>query len=216
MRRLSHTEEELLAFIYENRDNRNIVDLKKILQNNNKKAQFDQNTIDSIAEDTTLIEIRNEKIYLTDKGIETAKIFRNKKHRANIYKKMTSEDYLLAVYYLSKSKKSEMVSMSELAEELGLTNSAISEYIRTMEEEGSLSVQPRKGVKLTEKGIIYAKRIDRKRKILEHFFHNVLKIDSDLAEIEAHVLEHNTSNILIDRLEKLNGELKEIGFILKI
>ncbi|OLS24530.1 MAG: Transcriptional regulator MntR [Candidatus Heimdallarchaeota archaeon LC_3] len=218
-RRLMSKEESLLIFLYEIRDKNNKINLKDEQKIKKRSTFFSKEAVNKMVSDTDLLRFNIENGYIlefTEKGLETAKILSNKMHRANIFKKMTSEDYLLAVYYLSKSKNSEMVTMSELAEELGLTNSAISEYIRTMAEDGTLTVQPRKGVKLTDKGLMAAIRVDNKRKILRTFFHKILKINSDLAEIEAHVLEHNTSNVLINRLEALNDQLINSKFDLKL
>jgi Mn-dependent DtxR family transcriptional regulator len=209
-RRLLSKEEEILVYLYENKNESNRIDLKNESNFNFETISFSKSDIDKMVSDTDMLKLEKASKFvflLTTKGLETAKILQNKRHRANIFKKMTSEDYLLAVYYLSRSTSNKMVAMSELAEELGLTNSAISEYIRTMAEDGTLTVQPRKGVKLTKKGLDTATRVDKKRKILQTFFHDILRLDSDLAEIEAHVLEHNTSNILIDRLNKLNSQL---------
>jgi Mn-dependent DtxR family transcriptional regulator len=218
-RRLLSKEEDILVYLYENRNQNNRIDLKNDIKPNIETLSFSKSDIDKMVSDTGMLKLDENSNYvflLTTKGLETAKILRNKMHRANIFKKMTSEDYLLAVYYLSSGTSNKMVAMSELAEELGLTNSAISEYIRTMAEDGTLTVQPRKGVKLTKKGLDTATRVDKKRKILQTFFHDILKLDSDLAEIEAHVLEHNTSNILIDRLNKLNSQLLNSKFDLKV
>ncbi|MHA1983862.1 MAG: metal-dependent transcriptional regulator [Candidatus Hodarchaeales archaeon] len=218
-RRLLSKEEEILVYLYENKNESNRIDLKNESNFNFETISFSKSDIDKMVSDTDMLKLEKASKFvflLTTKGLETAKILQNKRHRANIFKKMTSEDYLLAVYYLSRSTSNKMVAMSELAEELGLTNSAISEYIRTMAEDGTLTVQPRKGVKLTKKGLDTATRVDKKRKILQTFFHDILRLDSDLAEIEAHVLEHNTSNILIDRLNKLNSQLLNSKFDLKV
>lgn len=218
-RRLMSNEEKILIFLYENKNDNNKIFIDKNFGNQKDSHPFTMEEINNMILSTGLLKMdrnSNQVLILTNKGLETAKILRNKMHRANIFKKMTSEDYLLAVFYLSNAKNKKMVTMSELAEELGLTNSAISEYIRTMAEEGTLKVQPRKGVILTEKGLITAERVDKKRKILQTFFHDILKLDSDLAEIEAHVLEHNTSNMLINRLKKLNDQLKSSEFDLKM
>ena len=158
----------------------------------------------------------------TEHGLEFIKVIKNKQTRSSILKKMTIEDYVLAIHYLGLSndenedKTEDIVSMTELARYLGLSNSSISEYIRSIEKEGLVTVIPRKGVKLTQEGNELVLKLIEKRNFLFDFFHTILKIDSDLAEVESHVLEHNVSPILIERLKLLEFQLKKINFSLKI
>ena len=213
---MSSSQEDLLLFLYESTEKTH--NPQRI---SDVPVNIARNDLKEFADDTGFVRINSEvpeTIELTEKGLKTALILRNKNLRANIFKKMTSEDYLLAVYFLSLEHAPEiypLISMSELAEGLGLTNSAISEYIRTMNSDGTLELIPRKGVRLTEKGLELAGRINKKRGVLQKFFHEVLGIDSNLAEIEAHVLEHNVSNVLADRLKLLTRRLIEENFILK-
>ena len=171
-----------------------------------------------------LIKHANDSNYFTftEHGLEFIKVIKNKQTRGSILKKMTLEDYVLAIHYLGLSnnenegKTDDIVSMTDLARYLGLSNSSISEYIRSIEKEGLVTVIPRKGVKLTQEGNELVLRLIEKRNFLFDFFHTILKIDSDLAEVESHVLEHNVSPILIERLKLLEFQLKKINFSLKI
>ncbi len=147
-----------------------------------------------------------EKVSLTEEGWKYAKIIRNKRHKAIIFKKMTSEDYLIAIYELSEGTEN-IVSMSELARELGLSNAAVSEYIRTLDD--LVIVHERKGVQLTSTGRRLAEQVLETRDVLLRFFVDILGLDLDLAESEAHVLEHNFSPLVVERIKKLNKWLLE-------
>ncbi len=147
------------------------------------------------------LESNAEKVFLTDEGWKQAKIIRNKRHKATIFKKMTSEDYLIAIYELSEGTE-DIVSMSELARELGLSNAAVSEYIRTLED--LVIVHERKGVQLTTTGKKIAEQVLETRDTLLRFFVDILGLDIDLAESEAHVLEHNFSPLVVERIKMLN------------
>ncbi len=147
-----------------------------------------------------------EKVSLTKDGWKHAKIIRNKRHKATIFKKMTSEDYLIAIYELSEGTE-DIVSMSELARELGLSNAAVSEYIRTLDD--LVIVHERKGVQLTPTGKRMAEQVLETRDVLLKFFMDVLGLNLDLAESEAHVLEHNFSPLVIERIKRLNKWLLE-------
>lgn len=158
----------------------------------------------------------------TEHGLEFIKVLQNKQRRSTILKKMTLEDYILAIHYLNLINKSDksnidnIVSMTDLARYLGLSNSSISEYIRSIEKEGFLVVIPRKGVKLTNSGEERVLRLIEKRDFLIEFLNKVLKIDRDLSEVESHVLEHNVSPIVFERLKLLVGQLKKSDFSLKL
>lgn len=153
-----------------------------------------------------MLDSNAEKVYLTEEGWKQAKIIRNKRHKATIFKKMTSEDYLITIYELSEGTD-DVVSMSELARGLGLSNAAVSEYIRTLED--LVIVHERKGVQLTAAGRRIAEQVLETREVLLKFFVDILGLDLDLAESEAHVLEHNFSPLVIERIKKLTQWLLE-------
>ena len=218
-RRLTNQEEEILNYLYEKKDDAEHINIDQLFADEFTDLDINKDILLIMAQDTGTLDVIDfdKGIFkITEQGIATIKILRNKQHRANIFKKMTSEDYLLAVHYLSRSNHLEMVSMSDLAEELGLTNSAISEYIRTMKTDGTLQVIPRKGVGLTPKGIESAENLMKKREILFNFFYNILKVDRDLADIQAHVLEHNNRSIITRRILYMSMQNESNHFELKI
>ena len=127
---------------------------------------------------------KDSKTYsFTQLGLDIIKKHKNKNRRTSILKKMTLEDYLLAIDYLSKNTNDQnqtneiVVPMSDLARYLGLSNSSISEYIRIIEKEGFLVIIPRKGVKLTSNGKNMVHNLMEQRKLLVSFFHSVLQLD---------------------------------------
>ena len=163
----------------------------------------------------------NNIFSFTNFGLEFAKVLKNKHYRSNILKKMTLEDYLLAINYLVVSnpeinEDENIVSMTDIARYLGLSNSSISEYIRIIEKEGYIKVIPRKGVILTSEGLEKVYKVLETRNILVEFFNSILKIDLDLAEVESHVLEHNISPIVFERLGLLVDQLSKTDFSLSL
>jgi Mn-dependent DtxR family transcriptional regulator len=209
--KLNLESEENLLLLFDNFNNSVII-----------KKEENQTFINEFESLNLLIKDTNTNNYtFTDLGLEFIKVLKNKNRRTTILKKMTMEDYILAIYYLSPSEDfssdddSNMVSMTELARYLGLSNSSISEYIRSLEKENYVTIIPRKGVKLTLSGFNKVGRLLEKRKILFEFVHDVLKIDKDLAEVESHVLEHNISPFVIDRMNILLKQLKRNKFSLE-
>ena len=133
---------------------------------------------------------KDSKTYsFTQLGLDFIIILKNKNRRTSILKKMTLEDYLLAIDYLTKNTNDQnktndiVVPMSDLARYLGLSNSSISEYVRIIEKEGFLVIIPRKGVKLTANGKGMVLSLMEQRELLVTFFHSVLQLDSELAEV---------------------------------
>ncbi len=193
----------------------------------NEKSEFETSDYNSYAIDEfiELNLVKNSPVAnhysFTEHGLEFIKVLQNKQRRSSILKKMTLEDYILAIHYLNLNKNEKtngdnIVSMTDLARYLGLSNSSISEYIRSIEKEGFLVVIPRKGVTLTKEGEERVLRLIEKRDFLIEFLHSILKIDRDLAEVESHVLEHNVSPIVFERLKLLSIQLKKQNFSLKV
>lgn len=197
----------------------------ELLDDNSEFKANDHNSIsiDELLELNLIQKSKNLNHFsFTEHGLEFIKVLQNKQRRSTILKKMTLEDYILAIHYLNLVNKSDksnidnIVSMTDLARYLGLSNSSISEYIRSIEKEGFLVVIPRKGVKLTNSGEERVLRLIEKRDFLIEFLNKVLKIDRDLSEVESHVLEHNVSPIVFERLKLLAGQLKKSNFSLKL
>lgn len=195
------------------------------IQNTSQKfvvKDADTETIQEFEKHKLIEKIHEDGHYtFTTFGLDFAKVLINKNLRSNVLKKMTLEDYLLAIYYLIESKDSEnegsnIIPMTDIARYLGLSNSSISEYIRIIEKEGYITVIPRKGVLLTMVGEEKVIRLLAKRTTLTEFFNRILKIDFDIADVESHVLEHNVSPMVIERINLLISQLNKVNFSLEI
>lgn len=108
------------------------------------------------------------------------------------------EDYLKGIYTLKKKKE---YSNKKLAEYLNISPSSVSEMIKKLVNEGYLTIEKKK-VKLTEKGSNFALDIIRKHRVWEVFLFEKLGYDKEDVHKEAEILEHVTSNKLLQKLEK--------------
>lgn len=119
----------------------------------------------------------------------------------------TREDYLRAVYVFEE-KTGRAVHAVELARDLGLAKSTVSERLRELAAEGliraSYSI-----VTLTSAGRTLARDLTFKHRIIEVFLHVVLKMPMSKIHDEAHRLEHAFSDDAIKRLAKLVGNPKK-------
>ena len=103
------------------------------------------------------------------------------------------EDYLKGIYTLKKKKE---YSNKKLAEYLNISPASVSEMIKKLVNEGYLTIEKKK-VKLTEKGSNF--ELDR---VWEVFLFEKLGYDKEDVHKEAEILEHVTSNKLLQKLEK--------------
>lgn len=108
------------------------------------------------------------------------------------------EDYLKGIYTLKKKKE---YSNKKLAEYLNISPASVSEMIKKLVNEGYLIIEKKK-VKLTEKGSNFALDIIRKHRVWEVFLFEKLGYDKEDVHKEAEILEHVTSNKLLQKLEK--------------
>lgn len=108
------------------------------------------------------------------------------------------EDYLKGIYTLKKKKE---YSNKKLAEYLNISPASVSEMIKKLVNEGYLTIEKKK-VKLTEKGSNFALDIIRKHIVWEVFLFEKLGYDKEDVHKEAEILEHVTSNKLLQKLEK--------------
>ena len=108
------------------------------------------------------------------------------------------EDYLKGIYTLKKKKE---YSNKKLAEYLNISPASVSEMIKKLVNEGYLTIEKKK-VKLTEKGNNFALDIIRKHRVWEVFLFEKLGYNKEDVHKEAEILEHVTSNKLLQKLEK--------------
>lgn len=108
------------------------------------------------------------------------------------------EDYLKGIYLLKKRKQ---YSNKNLAEYLNISPASVSEMIKKLSNENYLILEGR-NINLTKKGSDIAVNVIRKHRVWEVFLVEKLGYDKDEIHEEAEVLEHVTSDKLLQKLEK--------------
>jgi len=111
--------------------------------------------------------------------------------------------YLVAIARLRDNDSP--VPLSELAEDFSISASSVNEMCRKLEKQGYLTYQPYKGVSLTKKGEERAYYILRRHRLWEVFLTEKLGFNYEAAHDAACQLEHATSRVLADRLDKFLG-----------
>lgn len=124
----------------------------------------------------------------------------------------TAENYLLSLAILQEDGLKP--HMSELAsylrripegEEVGTTLASVSGMVQRMAKDGLLQVNREKRIDLTPSGFARARDVVRRHRLAERLLVDVLGVPLELAEAEAHSLEHGISPNLLSRIEDRLG-----------
>ncbi|NUN68516.1 MAG: metal-dependent transcriptional regulator [Bacteroidetes bacterium] len=113
------------------------------------------------------------------------------------------ENYLKNIYKLSSNEGK--VTTSSLSEKLQISPASVSEMIKKLAEEGTLTHTPYKGVELTEEGKLLALRIIRKHRLWEMFLVQVLHFGWDEIDDEAERFEHIMSDKMEEKIDHVLG-----------
>ncbi len=113
------------------------------------------------------------------------------------------ENYLKNIYKLQSDDKK--VTTSSLSEKLNISAASVSEMIKKLSDEGSLTHTPYKGVELTTAGKRQALKILRKHRLWEMFLVDVLHFQWDEIDEEAERFEHIMSKKMEDKIDEVLG-----------
>lgn len=113
------------------------------------------------------------------------------------------ENYIKNIYKLSTVEGK--VTTSSLSGKLQISPASVSEMIKKLAEEGTLTHTPYKGVELTEEGKRLALRILRKHRLWEMFLVEVLHFRWDEIDDEAERFEHIMSERMEEKIDEVLG-----------
>jgi DtxR family Mn-dependent transcriptional regulator len=125
------------------------------------------------------------------------------------------EDYLKAIYELERhaarladraGERSPSATTTEIAERLAIAPASVSGMVRRLAEQGLLTHERYRGVRLTDAGRRAALKTLRRHRVLETYLTRVLGVPWDQVHAEAERLEHAVSDALIDRMADALGE----------
>ena len=114
------------------------------------------------------------------------------------------EDYLKAIYALGGG--TEAVATNDIAQRLVVAPASVSGMVRRLAEQGLLSYERYRGVKLTTSGRRAALRTLRRHRVIESYLSKALEYPWDRVHAEAERLEHAASDELVDRMAAAIGE----------
>ena len=114
------------------------------------------------------------------------------------------EDYLKAIYLISKGRKGGWVSNSEISNFLNVKPSSVTNMLYKLKEYELVSWTPRKSVRLTLKGKKIALEVIKNYNCLFEFFAHVLKLkNKNLIHKLSCEIEHHVNPEVSNALENL-------------
>ncbi|GAA3638688.1 manganese-binding transcriptional regulator MntR [Microbacterium awajiense] len=111
------------------------------------------------------------------------------------------DDYLKAIYAHTEWQD-ERITPSQLAGELGLVPSSVTEMVQKLAAQGLVDHRPYGPVALTTAGLRRAAAITRRHRLIETWLVREYGYSWDEVHDEAEVLEHAVSDRLLDRIDE--------------
>ena len=117
----------------------------------------------------------------------------------------STEMYLITISTLGAINEDNPLSLSALADEMGVQSVSANQMVKKMADEGWVKYLPYKGVYLTKAGQDQALRVLRHRRLWEVFLVRELEMPVDEADKLACELEHLSSEDVTNRLDAFLG-----------
>ena len=115
------------------------------------------------------------------------------------------EDYLKAIFLISKSNKGGWVSNSEISNFLNVKPPSVSDMLYKLKVKEFINWKPRKSLRLTQKGKDIAKQVIKNYNKLREFFFKTLKLNNeDLIDKLCCGIEHHITPEVVEALDNLS------------
>ncbi len=115
------------------------------------------------------------------------------------------ENYLKAIYLISKNNKGGWVSNSEISDFLNIKPPSVTNMLYKLKARGFINWKPRKSLRLNQKGKNIAKQTIKNYKKLREFFIGILKLnDKELVDKLCCGIEHHITPEVVKALDNLS------------
>lgn len=115
----------------------------------------------------------------------------------------SKQDYLETI--LDYSVEDRLVRSIDIARELGVSRASVNKSLGVLKESGLIEHEHYGDVKLTEKGLRFARQVRFRHNTLKQFLTTILNVTPETAEIDAckmeHVISRETANKLGEYLK---------------
>src|SRR5690349_1557892 len=121
------------------------------------------------------------------------------------------EDYLKAIFEIENAVAADAehgsaAGTNEIAQALGIAPASVTGMLRRLADQGLISYERYRGVRLSDAGRRAALRTIRRHRVIEAYLAKALGYPWDRVHDEAERLEHAASDELIDRMAAAIGE----------
>ncbi|MEM2142411.1 MAG: metal-dependent transcriptional regulator [Candidatus Thorarchaeota archaeon] len=114
------------------------------------------------------------------------------------------QDYLKAIYNINE--RGVPARTKDLADRLHVSAPSVTEMIKRLSEMGLVDYEAYRGAFLTTRGLIEARKVVRKHRLIERFLHDILGVARGRVHSEACRLEHSVSDEVADAMcRKMNA-----------
>ena len=124
------------------------------------------------------------------------------------------EDYLEVIYLSHINNKP--LKGAELARKLNISRASVSEALAKLVSKGLIKYCSYEAITITQSGLDEATKVYTKHYTLEHFFKEVLGIDSREASENACEIEHIVSQNILDEMQDFTKFCQKHPEILKL
>ena len=108
------------------------------------------------------------------------------------------EDYLESILIIKNRGK--IPRVKDIARLINVKAPSVNEALSQLQKKGFI-VHERYGyIEMTPKGLKKAKKLYKRHNLIKKFFHNILGLEKEIAEIDACRIEHYLSNATLDRM----------------
>lgn len=119
------------------------------------------------------------------------------------------EDYLETIYLLECTNR--VARVKDIADRLNVKMPSVTGALRNLKDRGLINYEKNSFISLTQEGLKIACRIDRKHKILNEFFSDILGLDEERADKAAcgveHIIDINTAEKLANLISYLQDKV---------
>ncbi|WP_406660436.1 metal-dependent transcriptional regulator [Methanolobus sp. ZRKC3] len=110
-----------------------------------------------------------------------------------------TDEYLETIFLIVRRNEAP-ARTSQIAAELNVSAPSVTEMIQKLSDAGLVEYTPYYGVELTDAGTTQAMKLRHNHRVIRRFLSEVLGIDQEVARKEASILEHATSEIVLDHI----------------
>jgi len=108
------------------------------------------------------------------------------------------EDYMRAVYILSKRKR--VVRVRDISRLLGVRPSSVTSALKKLSRMNLVEYKKHEYVVLTERGRAIADKLSDRYRSIERFLEKVLSLPKEIAEVDACNIEHHLHDETVNRI----------------